>query len=204
MGTSSTQSVATVCRFARGDTFGLGASGMLFQSEPHLQVVVWQHRSGNMDLHDLISPDAVMPALIVDDKRHALQAMADTAARVSGIKARDVFAALWQREMLGSTGIGRGIAIPHGRISAVTRMTCVFARLEKPVAFDSIDGEAVDLMFLLLAPEHAGADHLKALARIARLMREPKAAEKLRASRDRAALYAILTQPSLADLPKAG
>jgi nitrogen PTS system EIIA component len=157
-----------------------------------------------MDLHDLISPDAVMPALLVDDKKQALQAMAETAARIVDLRSRDVYAALWHREKLGTTGIGRGIAIPHGRMTDVTRMTCVFARLEKPVAFDSVDGEPVDLMFLLLAPENAGADHLKALARIARLMREPKAAEKLRASRDRNALYAILTQPSLADLPKAG
>ncbi len=145
-----------------------------------------------------------MPALLVDDKKSALQAMADTAGRITRLKSRDVYAALLQRERLGSTGIGRGIAIPHGRMLDIERMTCVFARLEKPVGFDSVDGEPVDLVFLLLAPENAGADHLKALARIARLMREPKAAEKLRASRDRAALYAILTQPSLADLPKAG
>ncbi len=157
-----------------------------------------------MDLHDLISPDAVMPALLVDDKKQALQAMAETAGRLANIKWRDVYAAVCQREQLGSTGVGRGIAIPHGRLAGLARMTCVFARLEKPVAFDSVDGDPVDLMFLLLAPENAGAEHLKALARIARVMREPKAAEKLRASRDRAALYAILTQPSLAELPKAG
>lgn len=157
-----------------------------------------------MDLRDLISPDAVMPALLVDDKKQALQAVAETAGRIIGVKWREIYAAVWQREQLGSTGVGRGIAIPHGRLASVRGITCVFARLEKPVAFDSVDGEPVDLMFLLLAPEDAGAAHLKALARIARLMREPKAAEKLRASRDRAALFAILTQPSFADLPKAG
>jgi nitrogen PTS system EIIA component len=157
-----------------------------------------------MNLQDLLTSDAVVPALLVADKKQALQAVSEIAARLAGLNARDVFAALWQREQLGSTGVGRGIAIPHGRMANVTRMICVFARLEKPVAFDSIDGEPVDLMFLLLAPELAGADHLKALARIARLMREPRAAEKLRASRDRAALYAVLTQPALADLPKAG
>jgi nitrogen PTS system EIIA component len=157
-----------------------------------------------MDLQDLISPDAVMPALVADDKKRALQVMAETAARLTGLKARDVYTAIWNREQLASTGIGRGIAIPHGRMVEITHMTCVFARLEQPVPFDSIDGDPVDLIFLLLAPESAGALHLKALARIARLMREPRSAEKLRASRDRAALYAILTQPSLADLPKAG
>ena len=157
-----------------------------------------------MDLHDLLTPEAVLPGLLVEDKKQALQAVSETAARIAGVKPRNVYMSLWQREQLGSTGVGRGIAIPHGRLPDVSRITCVFARLEKPVPFDSIDGEPVDLMFLLLAPEHAGADHLKALARIARLMREPKAAEKLRASRDRAALYAVLTQPSLADLPKAG
>lgn len=157
-----------------------------------------------MDLRDLLSLDAVIPALKVEDKKQALQALAEIAAKVSGLKPRDVYMALWHREQLGSTGVGRGIAIPHGRMAEVKRVTCAFARLEAPVAFDSLDGEPVDLIFLLLAPEDAGADHLKALARISRLMREPKAAEKLRASRDRAALYAVLTQPALADLPKAG
>ncbi len=145
-----------------------------------------------------------MPALLVEDKKQALQALSETAARLTGLRARDVFMAIWNREQLGSTGIGQGIAIPHGRMANLTHVVCVFARLDRAVAFESIDGEPVDLMFLLLAPEEAGADHLKALARIARLMREPKTADKLRASRDRAALYSVLTQPSLADLPKAG
>lgn len=157
-----------------------------------------------MDLRDILALDAVIPALKVEDKKQALMALAETTAKATGLKARDVYMALWQREQLGSTGVGRGIAIPHGRMPEVRRITCAFARLETPVAFDSLDGEPVDLIFLLLAPEEAGADHLKALARISRLMREPKAAEKLRASRDRAALYAVLTQPALADLPKAG
>ena len=157
-----------------------------------------------MDLRDLLPLDAVIPALKVEDKKQALQALAEITAKISGLKSRDIHLALLHRERLGSTGVGKGIAIPHGRMAEVGRMICAFARLEKPVAFDSLDGEPVDLIFLLLAPEDAGADHLKALARISRLMREPKAAEKLRASRDRAALYAVLTQPALADLPKAG
>jgi nitrogen PTS system EIIA component len=149
-----------------------------------------------MDLRDLLTPEAVVPALQAVDKRQLLQELADITARTAGLKSRDVFEALWQRERLGSTGVGRGIAIPHGRLPDVKRMTCVFARLDKPVDFGSHDGEPVDLIFLLLAPEHAGADHLKALARISRLMREPHTAEKLRASKDRAALYSVLTEPA--------
>ncbi len=148
-----------------------------------------------MDLRDLLPRSAVVPSLKADDKRQVLLELSEVAARVVGLKPRDIFQALWQRERLGSTGIGRGIAIPHGRMPEVKRMTCIFARLEAPVAFDSHDAEPVDLIFLLLAPEHAGADHLKALARISRLMREPDAAAKLRASKDGAALYAVLTEP---------
>jgi nitrogen PTS system EIIA component len=97
---------------------------------------------------------------------------------------------------LGSTGVGSGIAIPHGRMAGLPGIVCVFARLEQPIDFDALDDEPVDLIFLLLAPEQAGADHLKALARISRLLREPQSIERLRASQDRAALYAVLTQPS--------
>jgi nitrogen PTS system EIIA component len=148
-----------------------------------------------MDLRDLLTPAAIVPALKADDKRQVLVELSEVAARITGLKSRDVFAALWQRERLGSTGMGRGIAIPHGRMPDVKRMTCIFARLETPVAFDSHDAEPVDLIFLLLAPEHAGADHLKALARISRLMREPETAEKLRASKDSGSIYAVLTEP---------
>jgi nitrogen PTS system EIIA component len=101
-----------------------------------------------------------------------------------------------QRERLGSTGVGRGIAIPHGRIAALPHIVSVFARLDEPINFDALDEEPVSLIFLLLAPEHAGADHLKALARISRLLREPDTIEKLRASKERAALYSVLTQPA--------
>ena len=97
-------------------------------------------------------------------------------------------------ERLGSTGVGRGVAIPHGKLGGLSEIFGLFARLEQPVDFESVDSEPVDLVFLLLAPESAGADHLKALARISRLLREPAAIEKLRASKDDAALYALLTQ----------
>ena len=100
---------------------------------------------------------------------------------------------LAQRERLGSTGIGNGIAIPHGKLPKLERLFGVFARLDRPIDFEALDGQPVDLLFLLLAPEAAGADHLKALARVARLLRDPEVARKLRESRDAEAIYAVLT-----------
>jgi nitrogen PTS system EIIA component len=150
-----------------------------------------------MDLKAVLSPLSVLPGLTVDDKKQLLAELSDVAARVSGQKSREIFHALLQRERLGSTGIGRGIAIPHGRLAGVNKLICVFARLDKAIAYDSIDGEPVDLVFLLLAPEEAGSDHLKALAKISRLMRDVRTTEMLRATRDRATLYAILTEPQI-------
>ncbi|MGH6833695.1 MAG: PTS sugar transporter subunit IIA, partial [Methyloceanibacter sp.] len=106
----------------------------------------------------------------------------------------DIFDVLWQRERLGSTGLGQGIAIPHGKVQGLKRIVGIFARVAEPVDFDAVDGAPVDIVFLLLAPEGAGADHLKALARISRLLREGSAVEKLRASKDASALYAMLTE----------
>ena len=150
-----------------------------------------------MDLGDLLSPEAVFPSLRAKNKKQALQEIAQKAASLTGLAARDVFETLLQREKLGSTGVGRGIAIPHGRISALPRIVSLFAKLEEPIDFEALDGEPVDLIFLLLAPEHAGADHLKALARISRLLREPSTIDRLRTSRDRAALYSVLTEPAV-------
>ena len=149
-----------------------------------------------MDLGDLISPEAVFPSLKVKNKKQALQELASKAAQFTGLDPREVLETLLQRERLGSTGVGRGIAIPHGRIAALPRIFSLFARLEEPIAFDAPDEEPVSLIFLLLAPEQAGADHLKALARVSRLLREPETIEKLRTSKDRAALYSVLTQPA--------
>lgn len=148
-----------------------------------------------MDLGDLIKPEAVIGALPARTKKQALQELADRASALTGIAARSIFDTLVQRERLGSTGLGRGIAIPHGKLPELERVVAVFARLETPIDFESQDGEPVDLIFLLLAPEHAGADHLKALARISRVLRDPLTTEKLRTSRDRATLYAVLTEP---------
>ena len=147
-----------------------------------------------MDLADLIAPEAVFPALKAKTKKQALQELAQRAAKLTGIDAREILDTLLQRERLGSTGVGRGIAIPHGRVPALHKIVTMFARLDEAIDFEALDDEPVDLIFLLLAPQHAGADHLKALARISRLLREPSSIEKLRASKDRAAIYSVLTE----------
>jgi PTS system nitrogen regulatory IIA component len=146
-----------------------------------------------MHLADLISPEAVIPSLRAKTKKQLLQELAARAARLTGLQERYVFDTLLQRERLGSTGLGEGIAIPHGKLAGLKRIVGIFARLAEPVEFDAVDGEPVDIVFLLLAPEGAGADHLKALARISRLLREGHAVDKLRASKDASALYAVLT-----------
>ena len=149
-----------------------------------------------MPLSDLVSQQAVIPALKVNGKKQAIQELASRAAELTGQNAREIFETLLQREKLGSTGVGSGIAIPHGKLPKLGKLFGLFARLERPVDFEALDGQPVDLVFLLLAPEAAGADHLKALARVARLLRDPDIASKLRDSRDAAALYAVLAMPS--------
>ena len=147
-----------------------------------------------MLLGDFISPHSVVPSLKAKTKKQLLQELSARAARLTGLQERDIFDVLWQRERLGSTGLGHGIAIPHGKVAGLKRIVGIFARVAEPVDFDAVDGAPVDIVFLLLAPEGAGADHLKALARISRLLREGSAVEKLRASKDAAALYAVLTE----------
>jgi PTS system nitrogen regulatory IIA component len=147
-----------------------------------------------MHLGDFISPDSVLPSLKAKTKKQLLQELASRAARLTGLPERGIFDVLLQRERLGSTGLGQGIAIPHGKIAGLKGIVGIFARLAEPIDFDAVDGAPVDIVFLLLAPEGAGADHLKALARISRLLREGSAVEKLRVSRDAAALYAVLTE----------
>ena len=124
--------------------------------------------------------------------------MADKATVLTGLPERRIFETLTEREKLGSTGMGQGIAIPHGRVAGVEKMTGLFAQLDHPVDFDAMDDQPVDLVFLLLAPEGAGADHLKALARVSRLLRNQAVCEKLRAAPQAATLYALLTEPSAA------
>lgn len=146
-----------------------------------------------MTVSSLITPESVVAGLKGNGKKQVLQELSSHLARVSGLSDRAIFETLLQRERLGTTGVGQGIAIPHGRIAGLTRLVGLFARLARPVDFDALDGEPVDLVFVLLAPEDAGADHLQALARIARLFRGPTIAQKLRQTEDPAALYAILT-----------
>lgn len=151
-----------------------------------------------MEIADLLSPDAVLSHLKAVSKKQVLQELAHKAAGLTRLPERRIFETLTEREKLGSTGMGQGIAIPHGRVSGIEKMTGLFAQLDHPVDFDSMDDQPVDLVFLLLAPEGAGADHLKALARVSRLLRNQAICEKLRAAPHAATLYALLTEPSAA------
>jgi len=149
-----------------------------------------------MPLTDLVAPNAILPALKVNNKKQVLHELAARAAVLSGQNERTIFDILMQREKLGSTAVGNGIAIPHGKLPTLTRLFGLFARLDRPIDFEALDNQPVDLIFLLLAPEGAGADHLKALARIARLLRDHAITHKLRGSHDAEALYAVLAMPS--------
>ncbi len=147
-----------------------------------------------MEISDLISSNEVIPSLRVTSKKQAIQELARRAADVSGEHERAVFDVLMERERLGTTGVGNGIAIPHGKLASLGRLHGLFARLEQPVDFQAIDDHPVDLIFLLLAPESAGADHLKALARVSRLLRDKSICAKLRGTDTTDGLFAILTE----------
>jgi PTS system nitrogen regulatory IIA component len=147
-----------------------------------------------MTLTDIIDARSVLPNLHAQSKKHLLQELSEAAARIMSLDARLIFETLRRREKLGSTGLGQGIAIPHGKLAALNRVHGLFARLAAPVPFDAVDGQPVDLVFLLLAPEHAGADHLKALARVSRLLRDVSMCEKLRGAKGSDGLYMLLTQ----------
>jgi PTS system nitrogen regulatory IIA component len=149
-----------------------------------------------MPLTDLVAPQAIIPALKVNNKKQALQEIAAKAAELTGRPEREIFDVLMQREKLGSTAVGNGIAIPHGKLAKIDKIFGAFARLERPIDFEALDGQPVDLIFVLLAPEMAGADHLKALARIARMLRDTELANKLRDARDPEAIYAVLALPT--------
>ncbi len=147
-----------------------------------------------MEINDLLPPDGVTADLKVTSKKQALQDLAKRAAEVSGLQERAVFDVLMERERLGTTGVGNGIAIPHGKLPNLDRLYGFFARLGQPIDFQAIDERPVDLIFVLLAPESAGADHLKALARISRLLRDQGVCDKLRGTDNAEALFAILTE----------
>jgi nitrogen PTS system EIIA component len=147
-----------------------------------------------MDISDLILPESVVANLRVTSKKQALQELAKKAADITGQPERALFEVLMERERLGTTGVGHGIGIPHGKLPELDRLYGLFARLETPIDFDAIDDQPVDLIFVLLAPETAGADHLKALARVSRLFRDRAVCEKLRGTDSAEAIYALLTQ----------
>ena len=149
-----------------------------------------------MEICDLIVPQGVVAKLHVTSKKQALQELAKRAADLTGQPERSIFEVLIERERLGTTGVGNGIAIPHGKLPGLDRLYALFARLDKPIDFDAIDEQPVDLICLLLAPETAGADHLKALARVSRLLRDAAICEKLRGTDKSEALYALLTEAS--------
>jgi len=155
---------------------------------------VW-FKENKMDLADLLVEDSILPALKVLSRKQAIQALSEKAAELAGLNEREVFETLLQRERLGSTGVGSGIAIPHGKLPSVEKIFGIFARLERPIDFDALDEQPVDIIFLLLAPEGAGADHLKALAKIARVLRNGNIIQKIRATSDRDALYSLLISP---------
>ncbi len=147
-----------------------------------------------MEIEDLLNQTGVIPKLRATSKKQVLQELAKRAAEATGLPERQIFEVLLERERLGTTGVGNGIAIPHGKLAGLQQLFGMFARLEAPVDFDAIDEQPVDLIFLLLAPEAAGADHLKALARVSRLLRDRGVCEKLRGANQADAIYALLTE----------
>jgi PTS system nitrogen regulatory IIA component len=147
-----------------------------------------------MEIYDLIKPESVVANFHATSKKQAIQDLAKRAADITGLHERAIFDVLMERERLGTTGVGNGVAIPHGKLASLDSLHGLFARLEKPIEFQSIDEQPVDLIFLLLAPESAGADHLKALARVSRLLRDKTVCEKLRGTDQSEALFALLTQ----------
>jgi PTS system nitrogen regulatory IIA component len=146
-----------------------------------------------MEIDDLLTPRAVIANLRVGSKKQALQELARRAATATGVAEKRIFEVLSERERLGTTGIGMGIAVPHGKLAEIKRLYGLFARLERPIPFEAIDDQPVDLVFVLLAPPDAGADHLKALARVSRLLRDGAMCQKLRGTDNADALYALLT-----------
>lgn len=152
-----------------------------------------------MALADLIPSGGVSVDLGASSRKQALQAMSDIAAERTGLPARAIFDAVLQRERLGSTGVGQGVAIPHARLTGINDVVGIFARLRTPVDFESIDGRPADIIFMLLAPEDAGAEHLKALARVSRMLRREDVRQRLRAAPDNEAVHAVLAGEPASD-----
>ena len=147
-----------------------------------------------MMIGDMLDRAAISLRVTASDKRKALAVTAEIAARSFSLDTGDILDALLEREAVGSTGVGHGVAVPHARLTGLDRMRAVFVRLEHPVEFASIDDQPVDLMFALFAPPNAGAEHLRALARVSRLLRQGTLREQLRQARTADALHALLVQ----------
>lgn len=145
-----------------------------------------------MNIADIISKNAVLDNVQVSSKRELIQVLSQRIASFSGLDERAVFDAVWERENLGSTGYGDGVAFPHARIEGLDKVCGIFARLEEPVDFDSLDGRAVDLVFMLVSPENSGADHLTALAALSRILKTEGSCEKLRKARSVDEIYTVL------------
>lgn len=151
-----------------------------------------------MQLNDFLDPQHVLTGLRPSSKKNLLQTLSQRIAALPDLDESEVFAGLVDREKLGSTGAGRGIAVPHCRIAGLTEIVGLFARLDTPVDFDSVDDLPVDLVFVLLAPEDTGANHLKALSLVSRLLRDNDLCAKLRAADTADAAAALLMKPSAA------
>jgi PTS system nitrogen regulatory IIA component len=145
-----------------------------------------------MDIGHLLDRQAIIAKVSAASKRHALSTAGEIAARLYGLKGSAIADSLIERERKGSTGVGSGVAVPHARVDGLTRMRGIFMRLETPIDFGAVDDQPVDLMFVLLAPADAKAEHLQALARISRALRKPELREQLRQARTQDALHALL------------
>lgn len=145
-----------------------------------------------MELSNLINLETIYPNMKASSKKQLLQELGTIVKDKIGKPIYEIASVLMERERLGSTGVGHGVAIPHGRFSELDQICGVFVKLDKPVNYDSIDDQPVDLIFLLLAPEEAGADHLKALAKVSRIFRDQATCAKLRGADNSDAIYAIL------------
>ena len=145
-----------------------------------------------MEIGDLLDRHAIIPRVTAGAKRQALNVAAEVAARLYRLKAGEVLDALLSREEEGSTGLGAGVAVPHARIKGLDRARGIFIRLEAPIAFEAVDDQPVDLMFVLLAPAEARTEHLRALALVSRALRRPDLREQLRQGKSQDALYSML------------
>ena len=150
-----------------------------------------------MDIGDLLAPQGVVLRGGASSKRQALHAVAEAAAQALGMDEARVFDALLEREALGSTGLGSGVAVPHARLPGIERVTGVFVRLDAPVAYESVDDRPVDLMFALFAPPRDGAEHLRALAAVSRALRSPELREQLRQARTADAVRALFVRDDM-------